>query len=107
MSVRKRMTMLSEPTACAVKGVLGFRNGEIALSDAVLSVEELADDAVGTLGRCTVGGERELAGADQRDVNVGGWEANSPKRLGWDAGLGHGGQGSKAESGKHGESDGS
>jgi len=31
------------------------------LSNAVLAVEELADDAAGTLGGSTIGGERELA----------------------------------------------
>ena len=45
----------------AVKRVLGLRNGEVALSDAVLAVEELADDAAGLLGGSTVGGEGELA----------------------------------------------
>jgi len=45
----------------AVKRVLGLRNGEVALSDAVLAVEELADDAAGFLGGSTVGGEGELA----------------------------------------------
>ena len=48
-------------TAVAVKRVLGFRDGEVALSDAVLAVEELADDAAGFLGGSTVGGEGELA----------------------------------------------
>lgn len=45
----------------AVKRVLGLRDGEVALSDAVLAVEELADDTAGFLGGGTVGSERELA----------------------------------------------
>jgi hypothetical protein len=53
--------MWDELTAIAVKCVLGLGNRKVALSDAVLAVEELADDAVGTLGGSTVGGEGELA----------------------------------------------
>ena len=53
--------MLDKLTAMAVKRVLGLRDGEVALSDAVLAVEELADDAAGLLGGSTVGSEGELA----------------------------------------------
>ena len=48
-------------TAMAVKRVLGLRDGEVALSDPVLAVKELADDAAGFLGGSTVGSEGELA----------------------------------------------
>jgi len=57
--------MSGELTAMAVKRILGFRDGEIALSDAVLAIEELADNAVGTFGGSTIGGEGELAGMGQ------------------------------------------
>ena len=53
--------MLDELTAMAVKRVLGLRDGEVALSDPVLAVKELADDAAGFLGGSTVGGKGELA----------------------------------------------
>lgn len=59
-----------ELTAMAVKRVLGLRNGEVALSDAVLAVEELADDAAGFLGGSTVRGEGELAVSGQRVFGV-------------------------------------
>ena len=52
---------VGELTAMAVKRVLGLRDGKVALSDAVLAVEELADDAAGFLGGSTVGSEGELA----------------------------------------------
>ena len=52
---------VGELTAMAVKRVLGLRDGEVALSDAVLTVKELAHDAAGFLGGSTVGGEGELA----------------------------------------------
>ena len=53
--------MLDELTAMAVKSVVGLRDGEIALSDAVLAVEEFANDTVGTGGGSTIGSEGELA----------------------------------------------
>jgi hypothetical protein len=49
----------------AVKRVLGLRDGEVGLPDAVLAVEELADDAVGLRDGSTEGCERELAVAGQ------------------------------------------
>jgi hypothetical protein len=61
---------LGELTTLAVKRVLGLGNGKVALTNAVLAVEELSDNAVGTLGGGTVGSEGELAGAGQQDVNV-------------------------------------
>lgn len=54
----------------AVKRVLGLRDGEVALSDAVLAVKELADDAVGLWDGSTVGGEGELAVSGQRVFSV-------------------------------------
>lgn len=56
-------------TAMAVKRVLGLRDREVGLSDAVLAVEKLADDAVGLRDGSTEGGERELAVADQREFD--------------------------------------
>ena len=52
---------MDELTTMAVKRVLGLRDGKVALSDAVLTVKELADNAPGFLGGRTVGGEGELA----------------------------------------------
>jgi hypothetical protein len=96
---------LGELTTLTVKRVLRLRDGKVALSDAVLAVVELSDDSVGTLGRGTVGSEGELAGAGQQDVNVngGGGGDNSPERLGENASLCHGGEGSETENGEHGE----
>ena len=62
--------MLDELTAMAVKRVLGLRDGDVALSDAVLAVEELADDAVDPWDGSTVGGEGELALLGQRVFSV-------------------------------------
>lgn len=62
MSVRETTgASVGELTAMAVKRVLGLRDGEVALSDPVLAVKELADDAAGFLGGSTVGGKGELA----------------------------------------------
>lgn len=63
--------MLDVLTSRAVERVLGLRDGEVALSDAVLAVVQLSDDAVGTLGRGTVGSEGELAASCQQDVQCG------------------------------------
>jgi hypothetical protein len=52
-------------TTLAIERVLGLRDGNVALTDAVLAVEELSDNAAGTLGRGAVGSEGELAGAGQ------------------------------------------
>jgi hypothetical protein len=91
-------------TTLVVERVLGLRDGKVALTDAVLAVEELSDNAVGTLGGGTVGSEGELAGAGQQGVNVdGGGGDNLPERLGGNASLCHGGNCSEAESGEHGE----
>lgn len=54
----------------AVKRVLGLRNREIALSDAVLAVEKLTDDAVGLRDGSTKGGEGELAVMGQHEFIV-------------------------------------
>ena len=54
----------------AVKRVLGLRDGDVALSNAVLAVEDLADDAVGLWDGSTVGGEGELALLGQRVFSV-------------------------------------
>lgn len=62
--------MLDELTAMAVKRVFGLRDGEVALSDAVLAVEKLADNAAGPWGGSTVGGEGELAVSGQRVFSV-------------------------------------
>ena len=58
--------MLDKLTAMAVKRVLGLRNGEVGLSNTVLAVKELADDAVGLRDGSPEGGEGELAVACQR-----------------------------------------
>lgn len=60
--------MLDELTSRAVERVLGLGDGKVALSDAVLAVVQLSDDAVGTLGRGTVGSQGELAAPCQQDV---------------------------------------
>jgi hypothetical protein len=60
---------LDELTAMAVKRVLGLRDGEVGLSDAVLAVEELADDAIGLRDGSTESCERELAVAGQREFS--------------------------------------
>ena len=52
---------MDELTAMAVKRVLGLRDWEVSLPDAVLAVEEFTDDAVGLRNGSTEGGEGELA----------------------------------------------
>ena len=59
---------MNELTAVGVKRVLGLRNREVALSDAVLAVIELTDDAVGAVFGGTIGGEGELAALRQQEV---------------------------------------
>ena len=61
---------MGELTAMAVKRVLGLRDGKVALSDAILAVEELADDTAGLLGGSTIGGERELTVVGQREFSM-------------------------------------
>jgi hypothetical protein len=57
-----------ERTASGVHRVLGLRDRQVGLVDAVLSIDELADHATGTRGWGTVGGEGELAVLGQHDV---------------------------------------
>ena len=88
-------------TACAVERVLGLRDREVALSDAVLAIVELADNTAGSFDRGAIGGEGEFAVTCQRSVKARGSRDDSPQGLGWNAGLGHGGQGDEAESRLH------
>lgn len=90
-----------ELTAVAVKRVLGLRDREVALSDAVLTVIELADGATGSLDRSAVGGQGKFAVCNQQKVTVTGSGVDVPQRLAWDASLGHGGQGDETESCLH------
>jgi hypothetical protein len=62
--------MLDELTAVGVKRVLGLRDREVALSDAVLAVIELTDDAVGAVFGCTISGEGEFAVSGQQEIRV-------------------------------------
>ena len=62
--------MLNELTAVGVKRVLGLGDGEVALSDTVLAVIELTDDAVGAMFGGTISGEEELAALRQQEVNL-------------------------------------
>ena len=62
--------MWDELTAVGVKRVLGLGDGEVALSDTVLAVIELTDDAVGAMFGGTISGEGEFAALRQQEVNV-------------------------------------
>lgn len=88
-------------TAGAVKRVLGLRDWEVALADAVLAVVELADSAAGSLDGSAVGGQGKLAVRSQQEVMAEGSGVDVPQRLGGNASLGHGGEGDETEGGLH------